>query len=253
MGRELRGALVRALGYGLVLEAMLAAAILYWPSFKPFVGMFKALVPSWMIRGLFDAQDHGGVMAYVHLQHFFKGCNTLGVAVSVLFAMGAVAGEAHRGTLEIWLARPLSRRRILGERYVLGALAVVAPVFATSASIPWLLTRVDETMRMWPLMLCSAHQSIFLLAIYSATFLYSCVGHKPAQIAFVMLGITTFQFAIYLVQDVTHWSLFRLVDVRIFGEIQSRGSLAWTIALPLLAFSAVCYFASQWAFARRTP
>lgn len=253
MRRELRTALVRAVGYGLVLEAMLVAAILYWPKFKPVMGMFKAMVPSWMIRGLFDAHDQGGVMAYVQLQHFFKGCNTLGVAVSVLFAMGAVAGEAQRGTLEIWLARPLSRRRILGERYLLGALAVMLPVFATSASIPWLLTLVDESMRFWPLMLCSAHQSLFLLSIYSATFLYSCLGHKPAQIAFVMLGFTTFQSAIYLIQDVTHWSVFRLVDVRIFGAIQSSGHLDWSIALPLLAFSALCYFASQWVFARRTP
>jgi ABC-2 type transport system permease protein len=206
-----------------------------------------------MIRGVFDAQDAAGVGAYVNLQHFFKGCNTLGVAVAVLFAMGAVAGEAQRGTLEIWLARPLSRRRILSERYFFGALSVMLPVFATSATIPWLLARVDESMTMTPLLLSSAHQAIFLLAIYSATFLCSCVGHRPLTIAFVMLGITSFQLAIYLVQDVTRWSLFRLVDVRVFGAIQSRGSLDATFALSLLAFCAVCFVASQWAFARRTP
>jgi ABC-type transport system involved in multi-copper enzyme maturation permease subunit len=61
------------------------------------------------------------VFAYVTGQHFFKGCNTLGTAAAVLLAVGAVAGEAHRGTLEIWLARPLSRRRILSERWVQGA------------------------------------------------------------------------------------------------------------------------------------
>jgi ABC-type transport system involved in multi-copper enzyme maturation permease subunit len=253
MGRELKIALLRALGYGLVLEAMLVAAILYWPKFKPVMGLLKAMVPSWMIRGLFDAEDAAGIAAYVNLQHFFKGCNTLGVAVSILFAMGAVAGEAQRGTLEIWLARPLSRRRILSERYLLGALSVMLPVFLTSATIPWLLTRVDESMLQWPLFLSSAHQAIFLLTIYSATFLYSCFGHKPMQIAFVMLGITSFQLAIYLVQEVTHWSLFRLVDVRVFGGIQSRGSLDATIALSLLAFCAVCFVASQWVFARRTP
>ena len=88
-----------------------------------------------------------GVEGYVIAQHFFKGCMVLGIPAAVLFSMGAVAGEVHRGSLEIWLARPLSRNRILVERWVQGALAVVIPVFATSLTIPWLLSFVDEMVR----------------------------------------------------------------------------------------------------------
>jgi ABC-type transport system involved in multi-copper enzyme maturation permease subunit len=71
------------------------------------------------------------------LQHFFKGCNALGGMVAVIFAMNAVAAEAQRGTLEIWLARPLSRRRLLLERWAAGAIWLSLPVFRP-LTIPFL-------------------------------------------------------------------------------------------------------------------
>jgi ABC-type transport system involved in multi-copper enzyme maturation permease subunit len=253
MDRDTKTALLRTAGYALVLEMLLAGAVLFWPNFKGNIGTLKAMAPMQVMKDMVDALAQGGVTAYVNGQHFFKGCNTLGCAAAVLFAMGAVAGEAQRGTLEIWLARPLSRNRILLERYALGALAVSVPVIATTLTIPWLLSFVHETTRLWPLVLCSAHESLFLIAVYSATFLWSCVGHKPVLIAFVMLFFTTFQFSMYMIQTATHWSLFRLVDIESFGRIFSAASLDWRVCAPLLGASAACLAASLYAFARRTP
>ena len=253
MDRDVKTALWRTLSYAIVLELLLAGAVLFWPNFKGNIGALKAMAPMQVMRDMVDALGKGGVDAYVNGQHFFKSCNTLGCAAAVLFAMGAVAGEAQRGTLEIWLARPLSRRRMLLERYALGALAVSIPVFATTLTIPWLLSLVNETTRLWPLVLCSAHESLFLIAVYSATFLWSCVGHKPVLIAFVMLFFTTFQFSMYMIQTATHWSLFRLVDIETFGRILSAAALDWRVCAPLTAASGAFLAASLYAFARRTP
>lgn len=253
MGREIRSYALRALGYALVLEIMLAAAILFWPSMEANLDAFLDMAPNKLTSGFVDAIARGGVVAYVNLQHFFKGCNTLGVAAAVLFAMGAIAGEAHRGTLEVWLARPLSRRRILLERWTLGALAVVLPVFLTSLSVPWLLERVHEEMPLRPLLLCSAHESAFLLAIYSATFLLSSVGRNPTRIAFGMLFLMILQFAIYLVMEATHWSIFRLVDIQELARIWMTGRLDWKICAPMLLFSAIALAGSLFAFERRVP
>jgi ABC-type transport system involved in multi-copper enzyme maturation permease subunit len=253
MERELKSALWRALGYGLVLEAMLAGAILFWPNFKENIGALKALVPIQVLKDMVDSLGQGGVVAYVNGQHFFKGCSTLGCAAAVLFAMGAVAGEAQRGTLEIWLARPLSRRRILSERYAAGALAVALPVFATTLTIPWLMSFVGETTRVWPLILCSTHEALFLVAVYSVTFFFSSIGHKPTLIAFGMLFFTTFEFSLYLIQTATHWSIFRLVDIQTFGRIFSKDALDWRVCGPLSAISAVGLWASLCAFERRVP
>jgi ABC-2 type transport system permease protein len=253
MGNERRWYLYGGLLYAVVLEALLAGAILYWPNLGQSLGSLRALAPMEMLRDMIDVMEQSGIAAYVHLQHFFKGCHALGGLVAVLFAAFAIAGEAWRGTLEILLARPLSRRKILLERWSFGALALVLPVFATTATIPALLARVGESMAFGPLMLGALHESLFLLAIYSATFLASCLSDKPLAILFVALVVSLFEFSIYMIKVMTHWSVFRLADVWVFDRITKTGSLQASLWIPMLAFSAVCLVLSLAAFERRVP
>lgn len=242
-----------ALAWFVVLEALLAGAVLFWPNFQENLGPLRALLPIEALRGAFDSMAQGGVAGYVYGQHFFKGCNTVGTLAAVVFAMGAVAGEAHRGTLELVLSRALSRRRILLERWIAGALAVVAPVFATTATIPWLLDRVHEEMPWSSLMLSAAHQSLFLAAVYSVTFLLSCFGSRPLSIGFGMLLFTIFEFSLYMIMKVTHASIFRLTDIDVYLGIGATHALDLRIVVPLLVVIAVTLGLSLLAFARRVP
>jgi len=253
MNREIRLSLVRALAASLVLEAMLVAAILFWPDFQANIPAILKMVPGKILGGFVDAIVRGGAPAYVVLQHLFKGCHMIGGATAILFASGAVAGEAHRGTMELWLARPVTRRRLLVERYVLGAAAVAIPVFVTSATIPWLCGIVHEKVALPPFLLGSVHESIFLLTIYSATFLFSTLAGRPGPIAFGMLLFLALQFAFYLVMEATHFSIFRFADLEDFLAILATGSLEWKTLFPLLLFSAACLAASLRIFARRVP
>jgi ABC-type transport system involved in multi-copper enzyme maturation permease subunit len=250
---EARGALWRGLFLAVVLELMIVPAILYWPSFEANVGKLRSLTPLPVLKQLVSTLEEGGVFAYVAGQHFFKAANVLGAIAAVLFAMNAVAGEAQRGTLEILLARPVSRRRILTERYVQGALALSVPIFLTTLTIPWLLTFVNEPGSHPPYLLAAAHESIFLLAIYSLTFLWSCCSRRPLLIATGMLFLTILQFALYLVERATYWSLVRLADIEVLLKIQAQRELDLAIVLPLLGFSALCFALSLFAFSRRVP
>jgi ABC-2 type transport system permease protein len=253
MLREHRFIMWCTLAWFVVLEMLLVAAILFWPSFRENIAPLRGMVPIHALRQQFDVMAQQGVYGYVNAQHYFKGCNTVGTLAAVVFAMGAVAGEAHRGTLELLLSRPLSRRRILLERWIAGGLAVVLPVFATSATVPWLLRFVDETMPMGDLMLSSVQQSALLLAVYSLTFLFSCVSSKPIVIVFTMLLFTVFQFAIYMIKYVTHFSIFRLTDIETFARIDVRDELDWRKMVPLVGVIAVTLWLSLRAFARRVP
>jgi ABC-2 type transport system permease protein len=253
MGSERRTYVFCALLYAVVLEVLLVGAILYWPHMIKSIGALKALAPMEMLRDMVDVVQKSGVAAYVNLQHYFKGCNSLGGLVAVVLAILAVSGEAWRGTLEIWLARPLSRRRILLERYAAGALAVVVPVYATSLTIPALLARVGESLPLGPILLASTHQSLFLLAIYGVTFLASCLCDKPILIAFVALVVALFQFSIYMIKVWTHASMFRLADVFVYDRIFATGALDPAICVPLALVSALACVASVLVFERRVP
>jgi ABC-2 type transport system permease protein len=241
------------LGYLVVLEAMLVAAVLYWPKFRDNVPAILRLVPGKVMGGLFASMTQRGAEGYVILQHFFKGCHLVGGAAAVLFAAGAVAGEAHRGTLEIWLALPVSRKRLLAERFAAGLLAVALPILATSASVPWLLSIVDEKTRLAPWLLGAVHESVFLGAIYAATFLASALSSRPTAIAFGAILVLVLEFALYLVMEATHASLYRLADVEDFTRIFESGSLDPRVLLPLALAGALSLGAAQVAFARRVP
>jgi ABC-2 type transport system permease protein len=251
--RELRQVLGKALAYGLVLEAMLAAAVLYWPQFRDNVPSILRLVPGRVMGGMVAAMTSQGAQGYVTFQHFFKGCHLLGGAAAAVFASSAVAGEVHRGTLEIWLALPFSRRRLLAERYVAGLLAVAVPVIATTASIPWLLALVKEKSTLLPYLLAAVHECVFLGALYSATFAVSAVGSRPVAIAFGAILVLVLELALYLVMEITHASLYRLADLETFSRIFERGSLDPRVVLPLVLFSVACFLGAQAAFARRVP
>lgn len=250
---EHRFAIYGALAWFVVIEALLVGAILFWPSFEENIDALRDMAPMESLKGMIDQLGAGGVVAYVNGQHFFKGCNTVGTLAAVVFAMNAVAGEAQRGTLEIMLARPLSRRRVLSERWFAGALAVVVPVFVSTHTIPWLLSFIDEDMAHWPLFLSAVHQSLLLLALYGLTFALSCAGSRPLVIGFSMLLFMLAEFSIYLVQTLTHWSLFRLTDIDAFAWIGATRSLDWTKSAPLAAAVVVLHEIAQRLYARRAP
>lgn len=253
MGRSIGMLAIASLAYALILEVMLFAAIRFFPNFEEHFDTLRILAGFSSLQGIMSQIEEGGVVAYVCGQQFFKGCNTLGTAAAVLFAVGAVAGEVHRGTFELWLSRPYSRARLLAERYVLGALALCAPVFLTSATIPKLCADIGEEVFMTPMMLCSVQQSALLLAIYSVTFLVSSMGSNPTRIALAMLFTTTFSFAIYMIEVVTDYSLYRWTDIEVFMRICDDGRLPWGRLSVLLGASALAFAGSVLAVRRRVP
>jgi len=254
ISREVRGYLLYAGAFFVVLEALLWVAILWWPSFEENTAALKQISsPLPMLTDQLNLIERIGVGAYVVGQHFFKGCNTLGIAAAVLFAMGAVAGEAQRGTLEAWLARPVSRLRLYSERYCAGQLALWVPIMAATLTIPALLTTVDEKMGYADLARCAVHQSLFLGVIYSLTFMLSARGSQPVWIAMTMLFLAIFEFAIYMVKTITHYSVFRWVDIESFAEILKEDALAPWVTLSLIGLHRAPYLVGLACFQRRLP
>lgn len=255
MPHLIRSTLWRSLGLFLVLALNLFAALLYFPTFAENIGKYSKLMPIPAIKELVGQLEQGGLWAYIAGQHYFKGCNTLGLAAATLFACGAVAGESQRGTFEIWLARPVTRTRLLLERFFAGAFSIAAPVFASSLCVPAMLAvkgiPIDFDPRL--LVLASVHQSTLLLAVYAATFFASTIGNQPTRIAFFVLVVGTLEFSSYMVETLTDYSLFRLTDVERYIELQKSMQLDLRIVLPLLAITALFAGLSTWRFRTRLP
>jgi len=68
-----------------------------------------------------------------------------------------------------------------------------------------------------------------------------------------MLLAAIAELSLYMIERLTHWSVFRFADVGLYQGIYDGGSLPWHITLPIAAVSVVCVLVSLRVFARRTP
>jgi ABC-2 type transport system permease protein len=237
-----------------MLEGLLYAAIHWWPAFTENMGALKALAsPLPILADQIRLVDKLGAPAYVAGQHYFKACNILGSTAAVLFAANAIAGEAHRGTLEVWLARPVSRLRLYTERFVMGQLAIAIPVFLSSLTVPALLETVGTSMDYGDLWLCSMYQSVFLGTVFSVTFAFSALGEQPLKIAFILLFLCIAEFAIYMVKTITHSSIYRWADIQTFSAIIGRGSMPMDRVAIMVAIQGIAFIVGFTIFRRRNP
>lgn len=251
-----RAYLVYAAGLLAVLEIMLFGAIWYWPTFMENIGgVMKLAKFSPILSEQVTAIEKGGVTAYVVGQHFFKGCSAVGVAGAILFAANSIASEAHRGTMEMWLARPVSRHRLYLERWLSGLLAVIVPVLISTATItPMMdLREIEETVGWVDLTRCALYMCAFLAPIYAATFAWSALSEAPLNISLTALFAAIVAFALYFVEVATDYTPFRLVDIRTLMAIIDDGAFDWRLLGPMLASTVILYVVGLRWFLRRTP
>lgn len=118
--------------------AIVAVALAIWGALLPIVfdafgSQFQALMDSGVIPSQF-AQFGGGdifsLSGSVSLGFIHPIAVGLGLVFSVGFSGAAIAGERQRGTLEVLLARPISRRRVYLTALVASLLFVAVTVAA---------------------------------------------------------------------------------------------------------------------------
>lgn len=90
--------------------------------------LLDAMPPA--LRAMFAAEgvDIGTPAGYLNVELFTFVVPLLVLAVALTSAGGATAGEEERGTLELLLANPLPRRRVVAEKFIAMALATAVLV-----------------------------------------------------------------------------------------------------------------------------
>jgi len=250
-GRLIREAALRAALFFVLLEANLVVSVLFYPDFAENMPVWVKLVPIPVIRESLDLIAEHGFAGYVLGQQFFKSVNTLGTAAAALFAMGAVAREVENRTIEFLVSRPVGRGRILATKFALGAAAILVPVFLSSISTVPLGVAIGETIETIPLLLCAAHASLFLLVLYAVTFLLSTLSSEQGKVAFLVLGLSTLSFALYMVKGATDYSVYRLSDFFVHLDIFVERRLPVATDASLAGALVALYALAHRAFVRR--
>lgn len=216
---------VRALAflYTTLLEVQLVISILLWPWLRDQAPALARLAPAHFIKrwveGITDPDASAAYSAYIALQAFFKGTNSVGLAFALVFGSLIVARERENQTLEFLLAKPVSRTRVLLTKFVVMGLALGVPVFLTSWSVIPLSWIVGEDVPFGPLTLASAYATLFVLLLLAATTVVSVRARTQMHTAAFVGAVLILQVGSYFVQEIRVISLFRLSDYDIYGPV----------------------------------
>lgn len=115
---------------GLLLLAVVMAAVYPTVRDNPALATLHETYPK-ALRSLFDITDLTTGVGFMRAEVFSLVAPALLIVMAVLWGGDLIAGEEDRGTIDILLANPVSRRRVLLEKWA----ALVVGVAASGAAL----------------------------------------------------------------------------------------------------------------------
>ncbi|MGZ4268504.1 MAG: ABC transporter permease [Solirubrobacteraceae bacterium] len=125
--KSLRDRRRSVIGWGVGIAALTALLFLYWPSIKgnPELDRFIQRLPE-AVRAITGRGGYSTPAGYLNTELFSFMMPLLLLVVAIGMGARAIAGEEERGTLELLLSTPVSRRRVLLEKVAAGLLIMLA-------------------------------------------------------------------------------------------------------------------------------
>lgn len=114
-------------GWAIGVASLAAIMAAYWPSIRdsPELQSFTRDLPEAM-RALIGEGDYGTATGFLNAELFAFMMPLLFLIVAIGFGAGAVTREEERGTIDLLLSTPLTRRRMLVEKLLGGVLVLLA-------------------------------------------------------------------------------------------------------------------------------
>jgi ABC-2 type transport system permease protein len=246
------------LWWTLGIVGFVAITIAFFPSLKGSASELQDYLEQLpeSLRNLFvgTETDITSPIGYLNSQVFAGN----GAIVFLVFAIGAgaraIAGEEEKGTLELLLATPVTRRTVVLQKFwamtvALAALALVLYVMLIATGRP-----VGLTVSPVDLLAATVHQYVFALGFGAIALAIGCLrGRKGlaiglttsiAVVAFLLNGLAP-------LADATAWMRFVSPFYYANGSIPLRNGFAPDHLALLVAIVVVAAVGAVWAFERR--
>jgi ABC-2 type transport system permease protein len=242
---------VLVLGYTAILGMALSGAIWYWPQLRDAeIMVLMQFIPLEGLRDFARGFQNEGFWAYFGVQHLFRGAGMFGIAAAGLLGTGIVAREVENRTAELLLSRPLSRTRILLERWFSGALCLLLPLLVVTILAWWLAPKVEESLDLAVALKATLFTWLFPLMAFSATTFLSTFFSQQLKAGIIVLGIFLLQLALYFVPELWGQSIYNLIDLDsslLFNRNEWPRQQTWV----MLSISALFVVGALMRFRRR--
>lgn len=246
------------IGWGLGLTALTLMQLAVYPSVRSQGAKMRDLINSYpsAFKAMFGMEgvDFTSGPGYLSTETFSLLAPLMLIGLGIALGTGAVAGEEERGTLDLLMASPVSRGRVLAGK-ALGALAALTAVAAV-LYLAVLAAADGYDMGVGAGMLAQATAAVLLLAIACgavALLAGAATGKRGVAIA-AGAGFAVVSYFIDSLAEITSvvrpWRV-----VSVFHQVSAtgalRGSLGVAGPLATAAFAAACLLAAWYLFSRR--
>ncbi len=178
------------------------------------------------------------------------------IGIYAIFSSIGVAREVERGTLDLLLAQPVKRYKVLISKYAVFVLAALLIAIASLIGLALGATLINESVDITSLSLVLLEALLFVLAFASVTLLFATLFLEPRKsllaAGVIMAGSYILNFIVPILDPSVSW----LRNLSVFyyyqpQEIVSSASLNGTAVAVYATVAVVCFIAALAVFQRR--
>ncbi|MHB0866177.1 MAG: ABC transporter permease subunit [Thermoleophilia bacterium] len=191
-------------GLGIALYAMMILFI--WPSLRDNLNTLNQLWETYpeSIRKAFGGENmnFGSYDAFLSVEYFSQMWVIVMIAYCVSIATDAIAGEIEKGTMEVLLAQPVSRRAILVTQHLFFEVGTLFLIAAALVPVAVGSPLVKGDLRYLGLLAMVPASFLFFTAIGSVTFFFSAIFNNRGRAIFVSLGLIIISYALDIIAKI---------------------------------------------------
>jgi ABC-2 type transport system permease protein len=253
--RKISLAIYSATGVGL-----LWIYVLLFPSIQAQAEGFGELMknyPEGFLKafGIEDGLILSTLEGFLALEQFSLVWPIIVIFLLVSLAAAGIAGEVEKGTSEIILARPVSRRNVFVGRYLAGAVILsVFTVFSVFGIVPLAeLNSIDYVLKSYVIMAITGF--LFGIAVFSIAMLFSAISSERGRVYMATGGILIVMYVLNLVSalkddlgNLRYLSFFHYYDPT---QALVHSSISGGAILVFIVISVACAVAGAVLFSKR--
>jgi ABC-type transport system involved in multi-copper enzyme maturation permease subunit len=249
--KMLRDEWVKLVAFFIFMSAVAVAQTVLWPKIRIMLPSILELVPQkfkWMIGGM----QTEGFVYFTITQQMMKNIGMFGSALAVILGASAVSKEIEAGTMELLLAQPISRKRVLLEKYLFNLGILFIPVvISTLLTYPAALI-IGESISLTGLLITGLYGFFIVAVVYSFSFFLGVMIDTQMQVIVAGLGFCLVMFILTVFKSTSFLSLYGYMDLDIMRQIFALGSIP---SIEMIVFAMLCaafFAASWWRFSKKT-
>lgn len=193
--------------------------------------------------------------SFLAAEHYSLMWPLLLLVLAITQAGAAIAGEIEKGTMEILLSQPLSRRQIYLSKFIAGFLIIFTFVWASNFLVVPLAKLYEVEINLKSYWTISLLGTLFGLAVFCLTMMFSAFFSTKGRAASLSAGILILMYALNLfaslkesAENLKYFSFFYYYD---YNAALLEGKIEPLAIGVFLGASVVCTLVGLFWFNRR--